>query len=83
VVKPEVIDEKTQAWNQRFQPPQKKTVPTKPLSEYEILSGSKDSVGSVVKHKEFGQGKIVAVAKSYSIVDFGSHGRFKIELPPY
>jgi superfamily I DNA/RNA helicase len=83
VAKPEVVDEKTQAWNQRFQPPPKKTVPTKPLSDYEILSGSKESVGSVVKHKEFGQGKIVAVAKSYSIVDFGSHGRFKIELPPY
>lgn len=83
VVKPEVVDEKTQAWNQRFQPPQKKAVPTQPLTDFEILSGSKDSVGSVIQHKKFGQGKIVAVAKSYSIVDFGSLGRFKIEIPPY
>lgn len=76
------VDEKTKAWNQRFQPPPR-PVPTKVLKEYEILSGSRDTVGSVIKHKEFGQGKIVAVAKSYSIVDFGPRGRFQIEIPPY
>jgi DNA helicase-2/ATP-dependent DNA helicase PcrA len=83
VAAPEIIDEKTIAWNQRFQPPPKKVVPTQPLTDYEILSGSKDTVGSVIKDKKLGQGKIVAVAKSYSIVDFGSLGRFKIEIPPY
>jgi hypothetical protein len=86
-------DPKTVEWSKRFQPPQrkmvqsetapKKPVPSKPLTDYEITSGTKETVGSVVKHKDLGQGKIIAVASSYAIVDFGKAGRFKIELPPY
>ena len=63
--------------------PIRKPVPTKPLTNYEIVSGTKDTIGSVVKHKLLGQGKIVAVGISYSVIDFGEEGRFKIDLPPY
>jgi ATP-dependent exoDNAse (exonuclease V) beta subunit len=94
-IKPKQVkpDPKTAEWNKRFQPPPrkvvhsktapKKPVPSKPLTDYEILSGTKETMGSVVMHKTLGQGKIVAVASSYAIVDFGKEGRFKIELPPY
>jgi len=86
-------DPKTVEWNKRFQPPPrklvqsktapKKPVPSKPLTDYVITSGTKETVGSVVRHKDLGQGKIIAVAASYAIVDFGKEGRFKIDLPPY
>jgi DNA helicase-2/ATP-dependent DNA helicase PcrA len=86
-------DPKTAEWSKRFQPPArklvqsqsapKKPVPTKPLTGYEMISGSKETVGSVVRHKDLGEGKIIAVAASYAIVDFGKEGRFKIDLPPY
>ena len=93
--KPKVTkpDPKTVEWNKRFQPPArkmvqsktapKKPVPSKPLTDYEITSGTKETVGSVVRHKDLGQGKIIAVASSYAIVDFGKEGRYKIDLPPY
>ena len=91
--KPVKPDPKTIEWNKKFQPSPrkmvqskttpKKPVPSKPLTNFEITSGTKETIGSVVNHKELGQGEIIAVASSYAIVDFGKEGRFKIELPPY
>ena len=93
VPQPVKTDPKTAEWNKRFQPPArkmvqsktapKKPVPSKPLTDYEITSGTKETVGSGVRHKDLGQGKIIAVASSYAIVDFGKEGRYKIDLPPY
>jgi superfamily I DNA/RNA helicase len=80
---PKRVEKKKDDWNKRFAPPIRKPVPTKPLTNYEIVSGTKDTIGSVVKHKLLGEGKIVAVGSSYSVIDFGKEGRFKIDLPPY
>jgi DNA helicase II / ATP-dependent DNA helicase PcrA len=80
---PKRVEKNKEDWNNRFAPPIRKPVPTKPLTNYEIVSGTKDTIGSVVKHKLLGEGKIVAVGSSYSVIDFGKEGRFKIDLPPY
>lgn len=77
------IDTKTVEWSKRFQPPIRKPVPTKPLTDYEVISGTRETLGSLIKHKVLGEGKVVAVASSYAVIDFGKEGRFKIDLPPY
>lgn len=77
------IDTKTVEWSKRFQPPVRKPVPTKPLTDYEVISGTRETLGSLIKHKVLGEGKVVAVASSYAVIDFGKEGRFKIDLPPY
>ena len=77
------IDTKTVEWSKRFQPPVRKPVPTKPLTDYEVISGTRETLGSLIKHEVLGEGKVVAVASSYAVIDFGKEGRFKIDLPPY
>lgn len=77
------IDTKTVEWSKRFQPPVRKPVPTKPLTDYEVISGTRETLGSLIRHKVLGEGKVVAVASSYAVIDFGKEGRFKIDLPPY
>jgi len=77
------VDTKTVEWSKRFQPPVRKPVPTKPLTDYEVISGTRETLGSLIKHKVLGEGKVVAVASSYAVIDFGKEGRFKIDLPPY
>lgn len=77
------VDTKTVKWSNRFQPPVRKPVPTKPLTDYEVISGTRETLGSLIKHKVLGEGKVVAVASSYAVIDFGKEGRFKIDLPPY
>ena len=89
---PARTDAETIKRSERFQPPRpkivqsatapKKPVPSASLTDYEITSGTKETIGSVVRHKRLGQGKIIAVASSYAIVDFGKDGRFKIDLLP-
>jgi ATP-dependent exoDNAse (exonuclease V) beta subunit len=83
VPKPKVVDKKTEDWNKRFQPPPKKKLTTKSLVSYEVISGSKEEVGSIVRHPELGEGKVVAVNEKYVIIDFGKEGKFQLELPPY
>jgi DNA helicase-2/ATP-dependent DNA helicase PcrA len=83
VQNPKIVDKKTEEWNKRFQPPPKKKLTTKSLVSYEVISGSKEQVGSIVRHPELGEGKVVAVNQKYVIIDFGKEGKFQLELPPY
>lgn len=77
------VDKKTEEWNKKFQPPKKKQITTKSLTNYQVILGAKDEVGSKVKHEELGEGTIVAVNPNYVVIDFGKAGKFQLELPPY
>lgn len=83
VVKPQVVDMKMQDWNERFQPPPIKKLISKSLSKHEVSLGDKVEIGSIVKHQQFGDGKIVAINKNYLIIDYGKAGKFKLDLSPY
>lgn len=82
-VKLKPVDKRTEEWNKRFQPPAKRRLTTKSLTSYEVISGSKEEVGSIVRHPDLGEGKVVAVNPKYVIIDFGSQGKFQLQLPPY
>jgi hypothetical protein len=77
------IDEMTQEWNRHFQSPPKRPMPTKQLTESEIISGSKEVSDSVIRDKSLGERKIIAVPSRHKIVDFGVKGCFNVDLPPY
>lgn len=83
VSNPKVVDKKTEEWYKRFQPPKKKQITTKSLKNYQVISGTKDEVGSKVRHDELGEGTIIAVNRRYVVIDFGKAGKFELELPSY
>jgi len=69
-------------WGKELQPPKRsRVVPMQSISNYVILGSGRIAVGEVIKHDQHGTGKVITVAISYAVVDFGTAGKFKLDIP--